>query len=88
MADAPDPDQVDRALRADYVTFTASSTAHRFAEIVGAVRAAGFAGRTVSIGPVTSATVRTLGLEVHAEADPHTIPGLIDALLADAATVR
>jgi uroporphyrinogen III methyltransferase/synthase len=88
VADAPEPDQLERALRADYVTFTASSTVNRFAEIVGPARAAGFAGRTVSIGPVTSTAIRTLGLEVHAEADPHTIPGLIDALLADAAAAR
>ena len=40
--------------------------------------------RVVSIGPVTSATAREEGLEVHAEAAEHTIPGLVAALLADA----
>ena len=38
----------------------------------------------VAIGPVTSATAREEGLEVHAEAREHTIPGLVDALLEDA----
>jgi uroporphyrinogen-III synthase len=38
----------------------------------------------ISIGPVTSATAREEGLEVHSEAREHTIPGLIDALLEDA----
>lgn len=33
----------------------------------------------ISIGPVTSATMRELGLTVHKEADPHTIPGLVAA---------
>ena len=54
----------------------------------GVLRAAGFAGRTISIGPVTSTTMLAVGLAVDAEADPHTVPGLIDALLADAAAAR
>jgi uroporphyrinogen III methyltransferase / synthase len=40
--------------------------------------------RIVSIGPVTSATLRERGLEPHVEAKRHDIDGLIDALLADA----
>jgi uroporphyrinogen III methyltransferase / synthase len=88
VAEVPEPDQIERALRADYVTFTASSTVRRFTEIIGAARAAGFAGRTISIGPVTSTTMLAVGLAVDAEADPHTVPGLIDALLADAAAAR
>jgi uroporphyrinogen III methyltransferase/synthase len=38
----------------------------------------------VSIGPVTTATVRDHGLEVHVEAERHDIDGLVEALLADA----
>ena len=34
----------------------------------------------VSIGPVTSQTARDLGLRVDAEADEHTIPGLVAAV--------
>jgi uroporphyrinogen III methyltransferase/synthase len=41
--------------------------------------------RVVSIGPVTSATAREHGLEVHVEAQRHDIDGLVDALVADAA---
>ena len=40
--------------------------------------------RVVSIGPVTSATAREHGLEVHVEAERHDIEGLVEALLADA----
>ena len=42
--------------------------------------------RAVSIGPITSATMRELGITVDAEAAEHTIPGLVDALLARAAS--
>ncbi len=88
LAETPAPEQIARALAADYVTFTASSTVSRFIELVGSERAVGFAGRTVSIGPVTSHTMRAAGIPVHAEADPHTVPGLVDALLADAGQER
>jgi uroporphyrinogen III methyltransferase/synthase len=40
--------------------------------------------RIVSIGPVTSATLREHGLEPHVEAVRHDIDGLLDALLGDA----
>ncbi|HET9102319.1 MAG TPA: uroporphyrinogen-III C-methyltransferase [Solirubrobacteraceae bacterium] len=68
--------------RADYVTFTSSSTVRFFLE-----RAAGALGertRLVSIGPVTSDTLRENGLQPDVEADRHDIPGLIDAIVADA----
>jgi uroporphyrinogen III methyltransferase / synthase len=42
--------------------------------------------RVVSIGPVTTATAREHGLEVHVEAERHDIDGLVHALLADAAS--
>jgi uroporphyrinogen III methyltransferase/synthase len=48
-------------------------------------RALARAARVISIGPVTSATARELGLEVHAEAERHDVDGLVAALLADAA---
>jgi uroporphyrinogen III methyltransferase/synthase len=42
------------------------------------------ATRIVSIGPVTSQTLRENGLEPHVEAERHDIDGLIDALVTDA----
>jgi uroporphyrinogen III methyltransferase/synthase len=65
---------------ADYVTFTSSSTVRFFMESPELPEGA----RVVSIGPVTSATAREFGLEVHVEATQHDIDGLVDALLADA----
>jgi uroporphyrinogen III methyltransferase/synthase len=54
----------------------------RFFLEAGARVAAG--ARVVSIGPVTSATARERGLEVHAEAQRHDIDGLVDAIVEDA----
>ncbi|MEZ5073374.1 MAG: uroporphyrinogen-III C-methyltransferase [Solirubrobacterales bacterium] len=67
---------------ADYVTFTSSSTVRYFLETVGGSFPAG--ARVASIGPVTSATARELGLEVAVEAERHDPEGLLAALLADA----
>ena len=36
--------------------------------------------KIASIGPITSATARELGLHVDVEADPHTMPGLVAAI--------
>ena len=65
----------------DYVTFTSSSTVERFLGAASVPSAA----RVVSIGPVTSATAREHGLEVHVEAERHDIDGLVEALVRDAA---
>jgi uroporphyrinogen III methyltransferase / synthase len=67
---------------ADYVTFTSSSTVERFLDKVGDRVPNG--ARVVSIGPVTSATARERGLEVHVEAERHDIDGLVEALVDDA----
>jgi uroporphyrinogen III methyltransferase/synthase len=74
--------QRDAAGRADYLTFTSSSTVRNFVETAGGVSDG---ARVVSIGPVTSATARELGLTVHVEATQHDVEGLIEALVEDAA---
>jgi uroporphyrinogen III methyltransferase / synthase len=66
---------------ADYVTFTSSSTVRYFLDAAG--RPDG--PRLVSIGPVTSATLREHGLEPDVEAERHDIDGLVAALVADRA---
>jgi uroporphyrinogen III methyltransferase/synthase len=69
--------------RADYVTFTSSSTVRFFFESIGD----GLSERTrlVSIGPVTSDALRRYGREPDVEAVRHDIDGLVEALVADAA---
>jgi uroporphyrinogen III methyltransferase / synthase len=82
VREQPDPEQVEAAAGADYVTFTSSSTVTNLVEALGD-RFPGRA-RIVSIGPVTSATARAAGLRVDVQAERHDIDGLLTALLADA----
>jgi uroporphyrinogen III methyltransferase / synthase len=67
---------------ADVVTFTSSSTVTNF---VGAMGDRPIPPAVVAIGPITAATAREHGLAVDAEAEIHTIDGLVDALVAWAA---
>ncbi len=62
-----------------WITFTSSSTVSNFIETAGKDSLAGI--KIASIGPITSATLRQHGLEPTVEADPHTIPGLIAAIV-------
>ena len=76
----------DPRKRPDVVTFTSSSTVKNFVTLLGASRRARrpaqLQGVTLaSIGPVTSATLRELGLGVDVEAKQFTIPGLIKAIV-------
>ncbi len=66
-------------LAADAVAFTSSSTVTRFAEALAGRDLAGVRG--VSIGPVTSATARELGVGLIAEAERHDLAGLVATLL-------
>jgi uroporphyrinogen III methyltransferase/synthase len=63
----------------DAVTFTSSSTVQNFASMFGAEALSGV--QAVSIGPITSRTARSLGIEIAAEASPFTVDGLVEALL-------
>jgi len=79
------PEQLRQAVAGglDAATFTSSSSATHLAE---AARAAGIAWPlagvpAISIGPITSQTLRDLGLPPVAEADPSDIPGLIAAVV-------
>ena len=76
-----EPELVEAARGADYVTFTSASTVRNYTEAMGGEIGS---ARVVSIGPVTSETARGLGLEVAVEAERHDPDGLLEALLADA----
>ena len=69
--------------RVDYITFTSSSTVRFLVAAAGGRLTEGT--RIVSIGPVTSATLREHGLEPDVEAQRHDIEGLVQALVQDAA---
>jgi uroporphyrinogen-III synthase len=79
----------------DVITFTSSSTVKNFVALLPKSRkSAGAQWMTknlikqlenaslASIGPVTSSTLRELGLRVDIQAREYTIPGLIDAIVA------
>src|SRR5579864_6417052 len=74
----------DTNTRPHLVTFTSSSTVKNFVTLLGngrrvpSNRMQGM--RTASIGPITSSTLRELGLPVDIEASEFTIPGLIAAI--------
>lgn len=64
---------------ADLITFTSSSTAENFAALKLPLPEN---LKIASIGPVTSKTLKGLGLDLDIEAQKHDIPGLIDAIVA------
>ncbi len=80
----------DSKRRPQVITFTSSSTVRNFVALLGKNvwrgrtrprRANIIEGiRMASIGPVTSSTLRELGLPVDLEATQYTIPGLITAI--------
>jgi uroporphyrinogen-III synthase len=76
----------DAGKRPHVVTFTSSSTVRNFVELLGLGKKecrSSLAGiRMASIGPVTSATLRELGLPVDIAAREFTIPGLVQAIIA------
>ena len=77
MREPVDPDGV---LAADLVTFTSSSTV---ANVLDATDRPDLAGlRAVSIGPITTASLREAGVEPWPRPIPHDVPGLVEAVLA------
>jgi len=83
----PETDDVSGGIKrfreegADWITFTSSSTAENFAALKLPLPAE---LKTASIGPITSKTMRKLGLDVDIEAKQHDIPGLVEAMCRQA----
>jgi uroporphyrinogen III methyltransferase / synthase len=82
VREQPGAEEIEAAQSADYLTFTSSSTVTNLTEALGDRLPKG--ARIVSIGPITSETIRVRGLEVDVEAEQHDIDGLLEALLDDA----
>jgi uroporphyrinogen III methyltransferase/synthase len=79
VAEPLDAAVVTELAQADYLTFTSSSTVTFFLSSA----APGPDTRLVSIGPITSATLRERGLSVSVEAARHDIDGLVEAIVGD-----
>ncbi|MCB9658611.1 MAG: uroporphyrinogen-III C-methyltransferase [Sandaracinaceae bacterium] len=85
LSDAEDEDGVPPV---DTIAFTSSSTVRN---LMDALTAEGLDARTtlasrtlLSIGPITSATLRSVGLEPTLEASPHTVAAMVETLEAHA----
>jgi uroporphyrinogen III methyltransferase/synthase len=85
VAEPLDAEQLEALRSASYVTFTSASTVRHFLAGGGSVPDG---ARAASIGPITSAALREHGIEPSVEAERNDIPGLVDALVADAAARR
>ncbi|MCE5307250.1 MAG: uroporphyrinogen-III synthase [Acidobacteriales bacterium] len=66
-------------VRPDWITFTSSSTVKNFVSAAGVASLNGV--RVASIGPVTSATARKLGIAADVEASTYTTDGLVEAIV-------
>jgi uroporphyrinogen III methyltransferase/synthase len=68
--------------RPDMITFTSSSTASHLAQLLGPAKIGELLTgiSLASIGPITSETLRALGLRVAVEASESTIHGLVRAI--------
>ena len=75
----PEPADARAARDADAVLLTSSSATERVVALLGPDRVPPL---VVTLGPSTSASARDAGLEVAAEADPHTSEALVGALVA------
>jgi uroporphyrinogen III methyltransferase/synthase len=74
-------DAID-AKQVTWVTFTSSSTAKNFIQLLGADYRRKLQGvKLASIGPVTTATLQELGLTPTAQADTFNIDGLVSAIM-------
>lgn len=71
------PERLSRG-EVDVVVFTSSSTARNFARLSAGLE---WQATVVSIGPVTSATCREVGIEVAVEAQQHDLDGVVRAVV-------
>ncbi len=64
----------------DIITFTSSSTVKNFFDLLGDVKISSKV-KFASIGPVTSKTLRSFGIQPSCEAKVYNIDGLVDAII-------
>ncbi len=78
--DAPNPDVSDalQAGEVGWITVTSSPTARSLVGLYGELLRS---AKIISISPLTSATLRDLGYDAALEAIPHTVDGMVEALL-------
>lgn len=66
----------------DYITFASSSSASNFVEIIGKENIDKLDNtKIISIGPITTNTIKELKLDLHREAEEATINSVVEALI-------
>ena len=72
------------SLEEKYITFTSSSTVTNFVDIIGMDNIDELNKlKVISIGPITTETANSLGINVYREANISTIDGMIDCIIND-----
>jgi uroporphyrinogen-III synthase len=79
VAASPSPGLLEAAADADAITFTSASTVESWLALTGPSRTP---ANVVCIGPVTAEAARRGGLDVTRVAEPHSLAGLVDAVVA------
>lgn len=64
----------------DFITFTSSSTVKHFFEALTPAQKKKLKSKFISIGPVTSGTLKEYGMKPYREAKTHTISGMVEAM--------
>ncbi|SHH53027.1 uroporphyrinogen-III C-methyltransferase [Tepidibacter thalassicus] len=68
----------------DYITFTSSSTVKNLVKIIGEKNLEKLKNaKLISIGPITSNTIKSFDLDVYKEAKEYTINGILDIISKD-----
>ena len=82
VPETPTEKELNDIGEADLVTFASSSTVRNFIDTLGPELVAALREkcRFISIGPVTSQTMRELDIPVAIEAETSTIPGMVEAI--------
>jgi uroporphyrinogen-III synthase len=84
VAGSPDPSAVERVRAGDFdvLTFTSGSTVRFFTELVSSPEVFDWDRAHVAcIGPSTAGVARSMGFPVDVVAEPHTVEGLVSAVL-------
>ena len=72
------------SLEEKYITFTSSSTVTNFVDIIGMDNIDELNKlKVISIGPITTETANSLGINVYREANISTIDGMVDCIIND-----
>jgi len=65
----------------DFIPFTSSSNVDHFFNFVSNGKSRKLTAKIISIGPMTSKTIKSYGMKVHKQSDPHTVEGIVKSIV-------